>query len=259
MKKGLCCIFVVGIVALSTQASAYNPEVKNVTFLRDFPPEVDTLRFDMGRDLADQLISLDSIYKVALANSPLIRSEEASMRAHEEQFHLTKYAIFDGIKPFATYLDGNQTLYLTSGAFIGDNFQLTTGYRYGITAELPLSELFGRKHKVKAARYEYLAAQARRQGMDRDVKIQVMNAYLDLIKFQKILNVRLQDEQSQLTALRIAEVELREGKISPEVFSRISGSYSVANIAVETVRGDFLKGFYTLEIVTGVSMQDLKK
>jgi outer membrane protein TolC len=259
MKKGLCCSIVIGIVALSTQAFAYDPEVKNVTFLRDFPPEVDTLRFDIGRDLADQLISLDSIYKVALSNSPLLRSEEAAMRAHEEQFHWTKYAIFDGIKPFATYLDGNQTLYLTSGAFIGDNFQLTTGYRYGITAEIPLSELFGRKHKVKAARYEYLAAQARRQGMDRDVKIQVMNAYLDLIKFQKILNSRLQDEQSQLTALRIAEVELREGKISPEIFSRISGSYTVANISVETVRGDFLKSFYTLEIVTGVSMQDLKK
>jgi len=259
MKKGLCCIIVLWVVAISTQASADNSGIKNVTFLRDFPPEVDTLRFDMGRDLADQLIPLDSIYKVALSNSPLIRSEEAGMRAHEERFHFTRYAIFDGIKPFATYLDGNQTLYLTSGAFIGDNFQLTTGYRYGITAEIPLSELFGRKHKVKAARYEYLAAQARRQGIDRDVKIQVMNAYLDLIKYQKILNIRLRDEQSQLTTFRIAEVELREGKISPEIFSRISGAYAVANIAVETGRNDFLKSFYALEIITGVSMQDLKK
>lgn len=219
----------------------------------------DTLRFDLDKDLAEQLIPLDEIYAIALRNAATLSLEDASITGRVENIKFSRFAIFDGIKPFATFLDGNQTLSLASGAFIGDNFQLTTGYRYGITAEIPLAELFGRKNKLKIAKSELDAAQARRRIAENEVKKDVIEAYFNLTTNQKILKSRINDELAELTAFRVAEIELQQGKITPEVFSRINSNYINASIAMESARGNFLKSFYTFEVVIGASLSLLKK
>lgn len=217
----------------------------------------DTFLLDFDKDLVDQLMPFDSLYQLALKHSPVLRYERANGEVEKANYNLSKIVLFKNVYPFINYANGNQSL-ASSGTLVSDLSQVINGYRYGVNVQLPLDELFGRKTKIRQAAASYRAMVAKREVEELNLKRELIRVYQDMLTSQRILKVRYKDEQTSSMALQVAEVELKQGKIEPRELAQSSNFYAQAKSATEYQSGEFLKHFYDLQALIGVSIQDLQ-
>lgn len=223
----------------------------------NFPKSSDTVRFDLSKDLAEQLVPFEEVYQIALMHSPALRYENAMVDIKNSIANYTKIAILQNIGGLVTYSRGNQ-LTIGSGTSNFDFAQTSNGYGIGMRLQLPLSEVVGRRYKLQQTRSDYQASLAQREVAKLGLKRELNRVYQGLLTSQRTLRIRLRDEQAMLMAFRIAEVDMQQGKISPADYARYSNQYASGQIGSEQQRGDFMLSFRDLEILVGVPMIQLQ-
>lgn len=220
---------------------------------------IDSMTFDFNRDIAQQLIPFDEIYKLALAYSPSVKFEGAVSNSQMAAFQLSKLQVLQNVTGFANYSTGNQAI-LSTGTNASDQLgQISNGYRAGVNVAFSVHDLFGRPQQVRLARANYEATKERRRIAEIQLKRDLFNMYQDLLLAQKILQIRLRDDQASLAAYRIGEVELQKGKITPETHAFNSNRYAETKSTVEQAKTQFIKNIYALELFVGVPIYQLKR
>ena len=240
--------------ALPQQAPAAKPVVTTTTTVG-----LDSMIFDFNRDIAVQLIPFEDIYQMALKYSSVVKFEGGIASAQQAAYQLSKLQILQNMSGFANYSTGNQAI-LSTGSAINDHLgQISNGYRAGVNIGISLHDLFGRPQQIRLARANYESALERQRTSQIGLKKELFNLYQDLQLSQRILQIRLRDEQVALTAFRIAEVELQKGKITPEAHAFNSSRYANTQSSVEESKSEFTKNIYALELLVGVPIYQLKR
>ncbi|WP_020606882.1 TolC family protein [Spirosoma spitsbergense] len=221
---------------------------------------VDSLTFDFNQDIGVQLIPFDEMYQMALAYSPTVKFEGAVASSQEAAFRLAKLQVLQNMTGFANYSTGNQAIISTGTAAVSDQLgQISNGYRTGVNLVVSMHDLFGRSQQIHLARSNYEATMERKRTAAIQLKRDLFNLYQDLLLSQRILKIRLQDDQSSLAAYRIAEVELQKGKITPEAAAFNSNRYAETRTTVEQAKTQLIKNIYALELAVGVPIRQLKR
>jgi outer membrane protein TolC len=164
--------------------------------------------------------------------------------------------VLDNIYPFWNYSQGTQT-FIATGTNPSDGLQLSNGSRYGVNVQIPLSSLLGRHNKIRQAKADYDVAQAQKGVIALALKRELIAIYQNLTVAQHTMQARLRDEQIALTAFKITEIEVQQGKSEPLKLATISSSYTLTKTFAERARGDFMTSFYELEALVGVPIQSL--
>ncbi|MVM37338.1 hypothetical protein GO730_06330 [Spirosoma sp. HMF3257] len=220
---------------------------------------VDTLTFDFNQDISVQLISFDEMYKIALAYSPAVKFEGALATAQQAAYQLSKMQILQNVGGFANYSMGNQAI-LSTGTNANDQLgQISNGYRAGVNLSFSIHDLFARPQQIKLAKATFDANAERKRSAEIQLKRDLFNLYQDLLLSQRVLQIRLRDDQSSLAAYRIAEVEMQKGKITPEAAAFNSNRYAETRSTVEQAKTQFIKNIYALELFVGVPIRQLKR
>jgi len=219
----------------------------------------DSMPFDFNRDISVQLISFEEMYKLALAYSPAVKFEGAVSNSQQAALQLSKLQVLQNATGYANYSTGNQAI-LSTGTNVNDQLgQISNGYRLGVNVAISIHDLFGRSQQIRLARANYEATVERKRIAEIQLKRELFNLYQDLILAQRILQVRLRDDQASLAAFRIAEVELQKGKITPETHAFNSNRYAETRSTVEQAKTQFIKSIYALELTVGVPIHQLKR
>lgn len=217
----------------------------------------DTFLLDFNKDIVDQIMPFDSLYQLALKNSPVIKYERANGEVERANYNLSKIVVLKNVYPFVNYTNGTQGI-TSSGSLTSDLSQVVNGYRYGFNIQLPLDELIGRKSKMRQAAASYRSVLAKREVEELNLKRDLIRVYQDMLTAQRILKVRYRDEQTSSMAFQVAEVELKQGKIEPRELAQISNFYAQAKSATEYQAGELMKHFYDLQALVGVPLQYLQ-
>ncbi|GAB4018498.1 hypothetical protein GCM10028808_53270 [Spirosoma migulaei] len=220
---------------------------------------VDSLTFDFNQDISVQLIPFDEMFKIALAYSPAVRFESALATAQQAAYQLSKLQLFQNIGGFANYSSGNQAI-LSTGTNTSDQLgQISNGYRYGVNVSFSIHNIIARPQEIRLAKATYEANKERSRTAEIQLKRDLFNLYQDLLLSQRVLQIRLRDDQSSLAAYRIAEVEMQKGKITPEAAANNSSRYAESRTTVEQAKTQFIKNIYALELAVGVPIRQLKR
>ncbi|AUD07111.1 hypothetical protein CWM47_00955 [Spirosoma pollinicola] len=220
---------------------------------------IDTMAFDFNREISIQLIPFDELYTLALAYSPLVKFEGAVANSQLSALHLSKLQVLQNLTGFVNYSTGNQAIISTGTGASDQLAQISNGYRAGVNVVISIHDLFARPQEIRLARWNHEATKERKRTAEIGLKRDLFNLYQDLILSQRVLQIRLRDDQASLAAFRIAEVELQKGKITPETHAFNSNRYAETRSTVEQAKTQFIKNIYALELVVGVPIHQLKR
>lgn len=232
--------------------------LNEMSLLNSMP--VDTLYFDLSKDLSEQLLPLDTLLEIAVANSPAMHFEDASIEKARQHMRYNRYTFLNGVSGFYNYTAGDQvTLIQNTGSDPTLSNAFGVGTRYGINLMLPLSEVVARPNKMKQLKAEITMAKHKRNDIAIEVKRQVISDYFNMISAQRILNIRIQDAESSRLTVEIALVEMKRGKIHPQELSRLKNLHAIAETNLEMSKKEFMTFYYQLETMMGVRLHNLKK
>ncbi|WP_229311129.1 TolC family protein [Larkinella soli] len=219
----------------------------------------DSVYFDFNRDISVQLLPFEELYQLAVKNSPQVKFEKEMTVGYNASYKLSRMQVLQNGVAFVNYSTGNQAI-ISTGAGSGDVLgQISNGYRTGVQLSISLHDIFGRPQQIRLARANQQAALYRREAFELQLKRELIGLYQDLLTAQRVLHVRLEDEQASLAAFRIAEVEIQKGKVTPEAHAYNMNRYAQTKSTAEQAKGEFLKNLYNLEAVVGVPIQQLKR
>jgi outer membrane protein TolC len=211
------------------------------------------------QDIATQLLPFDELYAQAVTHSPLVKVGDEQMYAMHQVYRLSKMKILDQATGFVNYSVGNQSI-VSSNTYTTDQIgQIANGYRVGVGLQLNLYDILGRRQLINQAQSNYRAAGYQKESVELQLKRELINLYQDLITAQKVLHLRIEDEQNSVTSYRIAEAGLQAGGITPEAMAVTSNRHTEVLAAVESAKGQFLKFAYQLEALVGVPLYQLKR
>ncbi|GAB3756327.1 TolC family protein [Spirosoma pomorum] len=221
----------------------------------------DSLFLDIDKDIAVQLMPFDDLVKIAVSSSPLIKYQNEIVNSLDAVKTLAKFQVLQNVSGYANYSGGNQSLISSSatlpqGDFLG---QIANGYRVGVDVRVTLYDIFGRKYQVRQAQSNLKAAAVQKDIIELQIRREMITIYQDMITAQQMLKIRLLDEQSSLTALRVAEAESKKGNASAEILASATNRYVQTKSVSEQVKGDFLKSVHQFEALVGVPIQRLKR
>ena len=239
------------------QAQQATPAKPLITASDGLP--ADSMTFDFNKDIATQLIPFDEIYSLALAYAPSVKFEGAVATSQQAAYQLAKLQVLQNLTGYVNVSTGNQAI-LSTGTNVNDQLgQISNGYRAGVNLTISIHDLMGRPQQIRLAKANYEATQERRRTAELLLKRDLFNLYQDLILAQRVLQIRLRDDQASLAAFRIAEVELQKGKITPETHAFNSNRYAETRTTVEQAKTQFIKSLYALELYVGVPIRQLKR
>ncbi|MGV3558255.1 TolC family protein [Larkinella arboricola] len=219
----------------------------------------DTLYLDITQDLAAQLLPFEEIAKIAVAQSPDVRYENEVIVTQNVDYKLSKIAILQSATGFTTYSFGNQAI-ISNTSFGPDALgQIANGYRNGVGLQVSLYDLLGRNQKIRQARANYQAALVRKEVVEKQFRKELITVYQDLLTAQRILKLRIQDEQAALAVYRVAEADSKSGRMDPTNWARVTNAYVQAQSGTELARGELMKNAYYFETLVGVPLQQLKR
>lgn len=222
---------------------------------------IDSLMFDVSKDIEDQLVPLDSILYYATENSANLKMAVAETMKFKYNRDYIKWIWLNSVQLFYNYGYGNQVTNQIASNQPNDvaTQSLGIGYRVGLNVVLPLGELIGRSARLKSLKSETEMARFKQDEARRIYKRLIIDDYFALISNQKFLMVKSQDlETSRITA-ELAFIEMRRGKTQPAELSRIRNIMAAAEVGYEQAKRDFLSSYYRLETTLTVPLIYFKK
>jgi len=239
----------------SLKAKMANPETAiNIS-------NIDTLIFDVNKDIDEQLMPLDSILYYATENSANLKMAIAETMKFKYNRDYIKWIYLNSVQLFYNYGYGNQiTNQIASNQQIDVASQsLGIGYRIGLNVILPLGDLIGRSARLKSLRSETDMAKYKQDEARRIYKRLIIDDYFALVSNQKLIRVKSQDLETCRITAELAFIEMRRGKTQPAELSRLRNIMAVAEISYEQAKRDFLSSYYRLETTLTVPLIYFKK
>ncbi len=222
----------------------------------------DTLYLDANQDLANQLLSFDEVFKIALDHSPTLHYQNEIINGQKATYEVVKKQILQNFGTSGNYSLGNQQIVSSGTTLTGSNgtaLQLSNGYRFGIDARVSLYDVFGRKYQLKQVQSSIRASELQKEITALQFRRELIEIYQDMLTTQQVLKIRLLDEQASLAAYRVAEADLRRGQLTAEVMAGATSRYVESKAIAEQVKGEFLKRVYVFEALVGVPIQKLRR
>lgn len=255
----LSCTFIASIIPLSSFSQTNTATIPVNTAVSTGTTRSDTVYFDFSQDIATQLIPFEELVRLAIAFSPLVRYEAKVSESQLAIYRHSKYQILQSVSGFALYSTGDQAIISTNNTGTEALGQIANGYRMGVNLQVNLYDLFGRPQYRQQYKANHEAAIIRREGIELQVKREMIDIYQNLLTSQRILKIKLQDERNSLAALQIAEVEFQQRRIEPNVLANVSNRYSIAKATSEEAKGELLKNFFNLEALVGRPLTELRR
>ncbi len=215
------------------------------------------LRLDQPLD--EQLISIDSIVAIAKQLHPAIASQRGVVEREKANHAHEKIQWTRNIYGTGFYFQGNTNALVTSTVDANASTSLSNGARYGLTVQLPLYEVVGRKRKIKMAKLNYEAQELRLNETYREIEAEVTLAYGNLISAQKLFTIAADGLQSSNLNRENAQNEFENGLITLAELSRILEIDLRIRTDYERARAQFYNAFHYFEIVVGKKIEELVK
>lgn len=239
------------LLSFSNSIAQSNPQtsVKSDTMgNRDSPIITDA-------DLEKDLIPLEQIIEIAMANSPYLKYENIVLDIRKNSVKLAKREWHNIVDFGGSYSRGDQQV------LIGGNSQtnLLGGYRYGVNASIPLSEFTNRGPKIKIQKAELEGAMYRKQQAELSLRRQVIEEYHRLISAQKLLKIKTDGKENAELTYEMAEKQFREGSIQISEITRVNDSKVSAQIALQNEVTQYKIMFLSFEELIGVKMSTLRR
>lgn len=206
---------------------------------------------NLTEPLKDQLPNLDSLIKIAIANHPTVKVNEALIGSAEARIKMAKKSWSNLIRVYSDYSYGNQAILYTSGT---DLSNVANGYRVGASLSIPLSEVFLKEDRVKLQKQELEATYYKTKEMELTISNQVIEEYNSALLGQKLMLIRLEMQEKARTNLQQMEMEFNFGNLEATSFLRNQEIYTIAQSEYENARKNFFVAIQKLEILLGESL-----
>lgn len=242
--RGLPCLLLVLALLLPRTGAAALP--------------ADSLRLDLDRDLAEQLIPLEDIQRLAERFSPALREEGMIAEGKLRNIDLHRRSFLSTVSVTGSAIWGNSTL-VSTGSNSFDFNQFINGYRGGMQMMIPLEVFANRRNRIRLAQADHRMSLARIEVAKQNLRREVSKVYYELLTAQRLLKVYLEDEQAALVAFRSAELDWQNGRATVQEYSAASRSYTDIRVKVENARGGFVATLVDLTLLTGADVQELKR
>lgn len=251
------------LISHNSVGQAPNKSVRGlVSFGQSAGVTGDTSVLDVDKDIAVQLLPFDELVRIATTYSPLLKYQNEIANSLDAGYQISKLQVLQNMSAYGGYSNGNQAI-VSSGVNIVNGIdpvaQIANGYRFGVDLRVTLYDLFGRKQQMKQAYSNYRASIVQKDIIAQDIRRALIGIYQDMITSQQVLKTRLLDEQSSLTAYRIAEAETQKGRGNAETLANAVNRYAQAKSYSEQVKGDFIKNVRYFETIMGQPIQRLKR
>ena len=242
----------------SLKLDLINPEKVDKKILAGIP--VDTIQFNLNTDLRSQLKPLDSIIAYCMANSPTLKFEASQVKKFHYNHKYNRYVWLDGVTGFYNYSYGDQSFLITGSTLAAQaSNNLANGYRYGYNIQFPLSLFFTQAPKMKSLKAEVEGAKMKKEEAAIELKRRIIQDYFVMLAAQKMVSIRIEDEESSRLAYEIGSVEMKRGKIHPSELARLRNILAMAESGLEMAKRDFMISYYQFEALLGVKLTFFKK
>lgn len=203
-----------------------------------------------------QLPPLDSLIKIALENSPILRSQDVWIEIQQQEWKLEKKQWMNLVSVGAatnvgtnSVLDYQQTT--TSAEYITLNRQSAV-YNAGLAVRISLGDVLTRGDKNNIARLEWERAQADRLILEDKIREEVISQYDHLQAALRLLTLEAQSLESQRLAFEVADTYFREGTMKLETYSVELSKKISAEKTLEYSRIEAQKSYRQLRELVGI-------
>jgi outer membrane protein TolC len=223
------------------------------------PGQTPMVQLDEQKDLQDQLIPLDDIVDIAVANSPTVKFQQDLVDAAEYQLKFTKRMWTNNIVGFVNYSSGNQSLVSSDNQTAGSlsSTNITNGYRAGLQINIPLYEIVGRKSRVNLYKSQLNSTVNKKQESIGELRKNVIQLYYSLLYYGNLLSIRSDAKQTVMNQYQIAQKQFKDGAIDVSELSRLKSIEVNARADYEEAKREFSISYYQIEAMTGVPFQKL--
>ena len=214
---------------------------------------------DLNKDLKDQLLPVDSLIDLAIANNPGIKMQDALVQSGEQQIKFSsKEWLHDIVFNFNDNY-GNSTLFYNTNQTPVEtqSKNLTSGYRVGININIPLYEVFGRNNRVGVYRAELHAKEEKVKDLELELARRVIYEYNYVLASHRVMQISSNANEAAALHLQMADREFKEGTIPVADFSRITEFATKAQIDFEISKREFFSWYQQLEKLIGVRLDTL--
>lgn len=219
------------------------------------------IKLDLTKELKDQLVPLDSIIDLAIANNPGIKAQDALITAGSEQVKLGRREWQNGVFVSFNQNMGNQTLFFDSNNEpLGTQSQsTTTGYRLGFNVNVPLFWFFARTNRINIYKQELNVRRETKEKLKIDLARIVIAEYNSMLSTHSILLIASNSRSSARMVMDMANQQFKQGDISISDYTSIMGLASKAESDYEIAKSNFYTWYEQLEQIIGVRLDKLTR
>ena len=216
-------------------------------------------KIDLNKELVDQIVPIDSLIKVAIANNPSVQAQDALIDASKDQIKFAKREWQNGVSAFFSQSLGNQTLFYDSNQDLNtvQSQSIQTGYRMGLNVNVPLFLLFGRTSRIRVYQHEQEVREKTGEKIQLDVSRQVISEYNSMLTAHRILLLATKSRGTSRLLQDMADKQFAQGDLSIADYSSVAAITSKAEQDYEIARSNFYNTYLTLEKLLGVRLDTL--
>lgn len=214
---------------------------------------------DLNKDLLNQLVPVDSLIKLALANNPTIKAQDALIEAGKDQIKFARREWQNSVSGFFTQSYGNQSLFFDSNqeSSTVQSQSLQTGFRLGLNVNIPLFWLFGRTSRINVYEHELEVRRLTEEKIAMDVSRQVILEYNNMLSTHRLLLLASKSRGTSRLLLDMADKQFAQGDITIADYTSVTAIASKAEQDYEIAKRDFYNNYQQLEKLLGVRLDTL--
>jgi outer membrane protein TolC len=206
-----------------------------------------------------KLPPLQALMDSALVHSPILKG--ASYEVTMSQYELTdaQKDWMQKINFAADFRYGSQFDYSRLSSSSGGLLPISEttvapSYGIGVSAYMPVSDIFDHKRKKQKAKLKIEQSESRREEVVQTVKQTVIAAYYDVLTAQKTLATRIEISASTGMLYDQSRLDYAESRINLSEFTKANEAYLNAQNEVETQKFTLFKSVRTLEVIVGIEL-----
>jgi len=217
--------------------------------------QADSLFFSTEIDMADLLPPLDSLLEIGWSKFPQRRLELAQIDNYKWNLDYVKKIWVQNFSTFYTYSQGAALGLLPGGGAVPG----LDGGRWGVTLQLSLFDVIGRRGRVNQVKAQVEVAKEKLGVEEFIYKKMVVEQYNDVIGWEKIYKNRMEDVQVQTVNSQIAEKEFKEGASSYLEYARSRTYWADATANMGIARRNFAHALNQLELLVGIRLATIQR
>lgn len=215
-------------------------------------------------DIILKLPSLQTLIDSAIANSPKVKYEDASIGIYKLNVETAKidylrYIVLQGGYARANYYNYsiNETSSSAATEFLSNRDEAR--YNIGANINFPIINFFDQKSLVRRTKLEMERAYYLRDERIQEIRQTVITLYEELVMRQKTLKIRNENQQTTTLQVKMGEREFLNGKIPISEWSRLIDNNARGLYGFEEEISRFKVAYLLLEDIVGMKFNLLNQ